>query len=211
MGYGSTGHDLLSIDNVLEDSDVVTELPSTIISQYAHSQRVTKLAKYIHERLDQEDVFQSLFSEAFNVETAEGVFLDQWGAIVGVKRTTTLDGVTYKLDDATFRELIMFRTAMNVSEASIVTINDLLSDLFEMPIAVVDNGDMTMRIFIDRGISNVTLTMLKFYGFTLKPAGVGYEFVLTYDGTLGFFGQKLQTFNHGMFNTNPMPVEANNE
>ena len=207
MGYGSTRHDILTIDNVFEDADVVTTCPSTIISQFSNSTRIKKLAKYIHEHLDQEDVFESLFSKVFDVETAEGIFLDYWGAIVGVNRMTTVDGVTYKLDDDTFRELIMFRTAMNVSEASIARINELLTDLFDMPIAVVDNGDMTMRIFIDQGLNSNFLAMLKFYGYTLKPAGVGFEFVLTYDGTLGFFGQRLQNFGFGVFNPNPLELE----
>ena len=195
------------VDNVFEDADVVTICPSTIISQFSHATRLKKLAKYIHEHLDQEDIFENLFSKVFDVETAEGVFLDYWGAIVGVNRMTTVDGVTYKLDDDTFRELIMFRTAMNVSEASVTSINSLLTDLFDMPIAVVDGGDMTMRIFIDQGLNANFLAMLKFYGYTLKPAGVGFEFVLTYDGTLGFFGQRLQNFGFGVFNPNPLELE----
>lgn len=187
-----------------QQSDIFTQLPPTLNSQYSSSTRIGKLAEYIHTHLDKDDVFESMFYEVFNVETAQGIYLDYWGAIVGVKRTTTKDGITYKLDDEAFRELIMFRTAVNVSNASIMSINELLTELFDIPIAVVDNGNMTMRIFVDRSISAGMLAMLHFYGYILKPAGVGYEIVLTYDGTLGFYGQRLQNWGFGVWNTNPI-------
>lgn len=208
MGYSSTVHDLLATENVFEDANVVTNTPNTVISQYSSSIRVSKLAAFIHEHLNQEEVFESLFSEVFDVHTARGVHLDNWGAIVGVKRTTTVEGAAYKLDDDVYRELIMFRTAMNVSDASILRINELLTDLFETPIAVVDSGNMTMRIFVNQSIPNNLLAMLKFYGYMLKPAGVGFEIVLTYDGTLGFYGQNLQTFGFGVWNPNPLDVNT---
>ena len=204
MKNSITRFDLMQAEALEQQSDVFTELPPTLNSQYSSSTRIGKLGEYIHKHLDKDDVFESMFNEVFNVETAQGVFLDYWGAIVGVKRTTTMDGVAYMLDDDAFRELIMFRTAVNVSNASIMSINELLAELFDIPIAVVDNGNMTMRIFVDRSISNGMLAMLHFYGYILKPAGVGYEIVLTYDGTFGFYGQRLQNWGFGVFNLNPI-------
>ena len=197
----------MQAETLEQQSDVLTELPPTLSSQYSSSTRIGRLAEYIHKHLDKDDVFESMFHEVFNVETCQGIFLDYWGAIVGVKRNTTMDGVTYKLDDEAYRELILFRTAMNVSDASIMRINELLTELFHIPIAVVDNGNMTMRIFVEKSISNGLLAMLKFYGYILKPAGVGYEIVLTYDGTLGFYGQRLQNWGFGVWNPNPLELE----
>lgn len=200
MGYSSTEHDLLSTENVFEDADVVTEVPSTLISQYSNAERIKKLSIFLHKHLDDEDTFQVIFKEVFDVETAQGVFLDYWGAIVGVNRSIIDDEKTITLDDNIFRELIMFRAAMNISQATIVRINELLTDLFNIPIAIVDNGDMTMRIFLDEAIEGDVLALIKFYGYTLKPAGVGYDIVMMYEGTLGFFGQSLRNFNFGVFN-----------
>ena len=197
----------MQAETLEQQSDVLTELPPTLSSQYSSSTRIGRLAEYIHKHLDKDDVFESMFHEVFNVETCQGIFLDYWGAIVGVKRNTTMDGVTYKLDDEAYRELILFRTAMNVSDASIMRINELLTELFHIPIAVVDNGNMTMRIFVEKSISNGLLAMLKFYGYILKPAGVGYEIILTYDGTLGFYGQRLQNWGFGVWNPNPLELE----
>lgn len=197
----------MEAESLTQQSDVLTKLPPTLTSQYSSSTRIGKLAEYIHTHLDKDDVFESMFHEVFNVETCQGIFLDYWGSVVGVKRTTTMDGSTYKLDDDAYRELILFRTAMNVSDASIMRINELLSDLFDIPIAVVDNGNMTMRIFVERSISSGLLAMLKFYGYILKPAGVGYEIILMYDGTLGFYGQRLQNWGFGVWNPNPLELE----
>lgn len=200
MGYSSTEHDLLSTENVFEDADVVTEVPSTLISQYSNAERIKKLSIFLHKHLDTEDTFQAIFKEVFDVETAQGVFLDYWGAIVGVNRSIVDDDKTITLDDNVYRELIMFRAAMNISQATILRINELLTDLFGIPIAVVDGGDMSMRIFLDEAISGDVLALIKFYGFTLKPAGVGYDIVMMYEGTFGFFGQSLRNFNFGVFN-----------
>lgn len=201
MGYSSTEHDLLMDDNVFEDADVVTEVPSTLVSQYSNAQRLKKLAIFLHKHLDDEDAVQALFKEVFDVETAQGIFLDYWGAIVGVNRSILDDdGKTITLEDNIYRELIMFRAAMNISQATILRINELLTDLFGIPIAVVDGGDMTMRIFLDEAVEGDLLALIKFYGYTLKPAGVGYDIVMMYEGTFGFFGQSLRNFNFGVFN-----------
>lgn len=200
MGYSSTEHDLLSTENVFEDADVVTEVPSTLISQYSNAERIKKLSIFLHKHLDDEDTVQAIFKEVFDVETAQGVFLDYWGAIVGVNRSILDDEKTITLDDNVYRELIMFRAAMNISQATILRINELLTDLFGIPIAVVDSGDMTMRIFLDEAIEGDLLAMIKFYGYTLRPAGVGYDIVMMYEGTFGFFGQSLRNFNFGVFN-----------
>ena len=194
----------MQADALEQQSDIFTGLPPTLNSQYSSSTRIGKLAEYIHKHLDKDDVFEAMFNEVFNIETCQGVFLDYWGAIVGVKRTTTMEGVTYKLDDDSFRELIMFRTAVNVSNASIMSINELLTSLFQIPIAVVDGNNMTMNIIVERSISNGLLGMLKFYGYILRPAGVGYELVLNYDGRFGFYGQQLQNWGFGVWNPDPI-------
>lgn len=59
---------------------------STIISQYANSPTLVQLIRNMHSYIRQDTNFEAFFNFCWNVDTAEGFGLDNWGAIVGISR-----------------------------------------------------------------------------------------------------------------------------
>ncbi len=131
---------------------------TTIISQYANSDVLTKLIENFDSYVDQTKNLDAFFDLIQNVDTALGYGLDVWGRIVGVKRTLRVaevryfgfneqgigvDGFdqqgfytgapvtdNYDLTDPAYRRLIFAKALSNISDGSIPAINQLLLNLF---------------------------------------------------------------------------------
>jgi len=130
----------------------------TIVSQYATSDRITRLCENIFSYLDQTQNFDEFFDLIMNLDTAEGYGLDVWGRIVGVNRVLqvasgewfgfaeALPGSftfgqaafysgqpltsNYALSDQAYRTLILAKAAANITDGSIPAINQILMALF---------------------------------------------------------------------------------
>jgi len=133
---------------------------STIISQYANSPILTSIITSFAAAMDQTGNFKSFYDNIWNIATAQGVGLDIWGRIVGVKRTIQVSNAewfgfyqqrpgvggwytggspfysgqpltsNFDLTDTAYRTLIMAKAAYNISDCSIPSINKLLLSLF---------------------------------------------------------------------------------
>ncbi len=64
----------------------------TIISQYANSPTLTRLIQNMNEYLDPRANFEAFYNFVWNVDTAQGFGLDDWGKIVGVTRLLQIPG-----------------------------------------------------------------------------------------------------------------------
>ena len=131
----------------------------TVLSQYANSPSLTTIIENLEACLDQTQNLERFYDMIWNIQTAVGDGLDDWGRIVGVDRTLTLTGgkffgfdeattisadpfdqspffsgtlatSNYILSDAAFRKLIMAKAAANISDGSISSINKILMTLF---------------------------------------------------------------------------------
>lgn len=141
-------------------SDGLPELDiwTTIISQYANSDILTRLIENIYAYIDQSRNVDAFFNLVMNVDTAERYGLDVWGRIVGVNRVLQVDaGVwfgfeealpnsvgfnqesfyngapttsNYALSDQAYRLLIFAKAAANITDGSIPAINRILMTLF---------------------------------------------------------------------------------
>jgi hypothetical protein len=68
------------------------DVERTIISQYANSPTLVRLIQNMNEYIDPRANIEAFYRVVFNVDTAEGVFLDNWGRIVGVSRLLQVPG-----------------------------------------------------------------------------------------------------------------------
>lgn len=204
MGEMQTWRDMLTQGEVRSIADVQSYVSLALQLQYSASQRLIRFGRVLQDEVDATDDLQTLFDEAFSLDNAEGVFLDWWGERIGVSRTIEIDGKAVTLDDITYKTILKWRQATNISRSDAKTLNTLFSQLLNIPIAVTDNGTMALEIAIDNEIDSSSLTVLRFFLIALNPAGVGINLTIDYASMFGFNGQKLSTFNFGVFNTNSL-------
>ena len=204
MGEMQTWRDMLTQGEVRSIADVQSYVSLALQLQYSASQRLMRFGRILQDEVDATDDLQTLFDEAFSLDNAEGVFLDWWGERIGVSRAIEIDGKAVTLDDITYKTLLKWRQVANTSRSDAKTLNTLFSQLLNIPIAVTDKGTMALEIAIDNEIDSSSLTVLRFFSIALKPAGVGINLTIDYASMFGFNGQKLSTFNFGVFNTNSL-------
>ena len=204
MGEMQTWRDMLTQGEVRSIADVQSYVSLALQLQYSASQRLMRFGRILQDEVDATDDLQTLFDEAFSLDNAEGVFLDWWGERIGVSRTVEIDGKAVTLDDITYKTILRWRQVANTSRSDAKTLNTLFSQLLNIPIAVTDKGTMALEIAIDNEIDSSSLVVLRFFSIALKPAGVGINLTIDYASMFGFNGQKLSTFNFGVFNTAPL-------
>lgn len=71
---------------------MMEDVERTIISQYANSPTLVQLVRNMNEYLDQSTNFEAFYNFVWNVDTAVGFGLDDWGRIVGVTRVLQIPG-----------------------------------------------------------------------------------------------------------------------
>ena len=204
MGEMQTWRDMLTQGEVRSIADVQSYVSLALQLQYSASQRLMRFGRILQDEVDATDDLQTLFDEVFPLDNAEGVFLDWWGERIGVSRAIEIDGKAVTLDDITYKTLLKWRQVANTSRSDAKTLNTLFSQLLNIPIAVTDKGTMALEIAIDNEIDSSSLIVLRFFSIALKPAGVGINLTIDYASMFGFNGQKLSTFNFGVFNTNSL-------
>lgn len=179
------------------------ESRSVLLSQYANSPILIALIIAFNEAMDRRAMFDSFYSNVWNIDTAIGFGLDIWGRIVGVSRALFISDESYlgfseaedwesfgtgiwygagsltpnyKLSDDAFRRLIMAKAASNITDGSIPAINAILMALFpgHGNVYVRDNGDMTMTYVFGSTLSKVDYAIVSQSGALPKPIGVSY-------------------------------------
>ena len=131
---------------------------STVISQFANSDILTRLIQNLFEYIDKTRDIEAFFDLIMNVDTAQGEGLSIWGRIVGVNRVLQVPSGEYfdfeealpgsygfgqspyysgtsltdnfRLSDQAYRTLIFAKAAANITDGSIPSINRILMSLF---------------------------------------------------------------------------------
>lgn len=200
---------------------------TTILSQYSASPRILALARGFALRLDPAPDIDTFFESIFDIETARGWGLDNWGRILGVPRgvqVATVDWFGYYgsglqpwnqapffnpaqattnflLTDEAYRKLLMYKAAANIGSADAATINRLLKQVFPNTFDhIVDNGDMSIRAVFNDYLQPVEIGILNTYGALNKGAGVQWIYLsVNPDETFGFDDSGFQPFDQGVF------------
>lgn len=132
----------------------------TMMSQYANSPTISALIDSFAQAMDLTAELDEFFDFCFNVQTAQGFGLDDWGTIVGVNRVLQVGGGTqylgfdeggtddytpfnvapfysgekltqnYVLTDDGFRVLVFAKALSNICDGSTPAINQVLRTLF---------------------------------------------------------------------------------
>lgn len=131
-----------------------------IQSQYSASKKIMALAAGFQLRIDPGVDIELFYEKMFNIYTAEGFGLDNWGVILGIGRVIEgsavldcfgFDGSAlhpfdqrpfmpdsninnsgyFTLDDETFRLLLLYKALANISASDAATQNKLLSVLID--------------------------------------------------------------------------------
>lgn len=190
---------------------------TTLLSQYANSPTLYGLLDTLNQAVDPSTDIQNFYSNLWNINTASGQGLNNWGQIVGVSRNLSVPIVatyfgfneasgtpfgvnplysgplatqTYTLSDKDYRSLIMLKAAANISTGAIPILNSLLSSLFGSSgrAYVQDTGSMTMRFVLDGFTpSTVQLAILTNAKVIPRSAGVKAS-VMVYPGQATTFG-----------------------
>ena len=197
----------------------------TIQSQYGASPHIIGIVEAAAKQLDPTSDIKTFYDKVFNPLTAEGVGLDVWGRIVGASRYLTVDNEDFfgfygsmlnpfnqapffvsgdtdrfRLTDSAYRDLIFLKAAENIGNATLPSIKEILSALFEKPVLVMNIGEMKVRVVFTFYLSAYERALFKEYGLLNLGAGVGFEFYqIEPDETFGFNGSGLQPFGQGVF------------
>ena len=131
----------------------------TLLAQYANSPTIDQWVDFFNQWIDPAVDIDNFFNYCWNVLTAQGFGLDNWGTIVGVNRQITLSAIpdylgfkealpgsepwnqapwyggtttsdVYDLSDDAFRTLILTKALANISNFTAPSINHLLQFLF---------------------------------------------------------------------------------
>lgn len=204
MSDMQTWRDMYTQDHVYSIADVLTYVSIALQTQYNTSTRLMGLGEIFQDEIDASEEMKTLLEDVFTLDNAEGVFLDWWGQRIGVDRTIEVNNNTLTLDDITYRTILKWRAATNVSRSDTKTLNDLFTRLLGLPVSITDKGVMTIQLNINDAIESSALVVLRYFSNILKPAGVGINLTIDYSSMFGFNGQQLSLFNYGIFNTSPI-------
>ena len=203
----------------------------TIQSQYGASPHIIGIVEAAAKQLDPTGDIKIFYDKVFNPLTAEGVGLDIWGRIVGASRYINVDNEdffgyygsnlnpmnqapfynegdtsVFEMTDEAFRTLIFLKAAANIGNATLPSLKEILTALFDKPVLVMNIGNMKVRVVFEFYLTPYQRAIFQQYGLLNLGAGVGFEFYqIDTKQTFGFNGSELQPFNQGVFQ--PYPIQ----
>ena len=202
----------------------------SIQSQYAASRAIRALVDGMNLRIDPAADIDLFYEKFFNIYTAEGAGLDNWGVILGAGRLLAVPGgdffgfsgsglspfdnapfyyhgVTdnYYLTDEAYRRLLLFKALANISAADAATLNKLLAKVFDGRAAyVLEAAPMEIRFNFEFYLTPHERALMRLEYIPPHPGGVGYYWLEADPAqTFGFAGSGLQPFDQGTFNRGP--------
>lgn len=197
----------------------MNDLNATIFAQFANSPTLTALIgsmnAYIDPNVDIDLWYNQVWNVLANGATLSDYGLDMWGRIVDVSRTINVPADTpnpagfaftpgaYRLDNATYRGLILTKALANITNCTAASINQLLSALFagRGRCYVIDQFDMTMQYTFEFWLQPYEYCLVMSSGVVPHPVGVQSNlFQVDVGTTFGFAEQiNLQPFDQGTF------------
>lgn len=173
----------------------------TVLSQYANSPTLLALISDFSQWLDPASRFDAFYSYLWDIDTAVGFGLDVWGRILGVSRVLQVPtgdylgfvsnsaakpfgfGIWYSdtratlnvaLTDSAYRVLLLSKAALNITDASVPAINQILLTLFGGGY-VRDNLNMTITYVFPFALTPVQTAIIFQSNVLPKPCGVSFD------------------------------------
>jgi hypothetical protein len=183
------------------------DVEATVLSQFANSPAITALIADFQAWIDPTANLQNFYNLWWNILTAAGAGLDNWGKILGVGRYLTLpstgtyvgfynsegdyvpmsqgpffaggsETMTYALSDAGFRTLLLAKALANITSCSIQALNALAQAVFGAGACyVTDGGNMTMTYTFTSAPTPVQLAIATNSGVLPHPTGVAVSII----------------------------------
>lgn len=204
-----TWQDFRRIPDVRAEENIRSLKSYAIQSQYAASPVINALIDAYQVRLSPRRDIRLFYDKMFNILTAEGVGLDNWGVIVQIGRTITDPDtdVSITLDDEYYRLLLLYKALANISASTAEAQNRLLSVLLSTGVAgmsgigyVLEIDTMEIRWVFEQDLTAAQLTIFKVAGTLARGAGVGWNmYAANKEHIFGFDGSELQPFNQAPF------------
>jgi hypothetical protein len=179
----------------------LTTLNETVISQYANSPALTAIIASMNQAIDPATNLQQFYSYVWDIDTAQGFGLDNWGLILGVSRYVQLPNVgayvgfsgtawtawgvgawysggavssAYAMTDVQYRQVLLAKALANITRCSIQGLNAVAQALFGVgAMCVVDLGNMNMAYVFATTPSNINLGIAQNASVLPDPTGVG--------------------------------------
>ncbi|KER03411.1 MULTISPECIES: DUF2612 domain-containing protein [Photorhabdus] len=206
------------------------DIRETLLSQYANSPIICSILKSVNETVDPRINATEFYNLAVNVLTAKGFGLDIWGRIVGINRTISIPDpnvdyfgfnetekylpfnqapfyggenseMSYMMDDATFKDIIMVKAYSNILYATAHNINQFLKTAFKGGRAYyLITGHMMARYVFEYRLSGFEKNLIHRHNILPRPSGVQISVneIPTSD-YFGFFGTGFQPFGQAPF------------
>lgn len=199
--------------------------------QYGSSPVINQIVEFLGQNFDYHGIIDSFYDMCWNIDTAQGVWLDAWGRKVGVSRVVQVpsgddfgfygtgnqpfnqapffsgDNATlnYAIQDIPYRLLILAKAFLNITDCAIPNINKFLQILFPNrgKFYVVNTLNMTMQYQCYFSLAAWELAIL-INGFILpRPSGVKATLQIFIPGnaSFGFYGTGSQPFNQAPFSS----------
>jgi hypothetical protein len=147
----------------------------TLLSQYVNARALNSLISSFNAAIDPSANISAFLEYIWNVNTAVGNGLDIWGRIVGVSRNIqALTGEQITLLDPDFKTLILVKSAANIGNVTVPTLNSLLSQIFASygDVYVQDNLNMTLTYVFSFPPTTAQQAIVENSGVMPRPAGV---------------------------------------
>ena len=143
--------------------------------QYGSSPIINQIVEFLGQNFDYQDVIDSFYDICWNIDTAQGFWLDVWGRKVGVSRVIRIpvdinyvgfnpyfetlgfgqlygllsdDQQNYYLSDDNYRILILAKAFSNITDCSTPELNQLLKILFPGQLAYVSNLFSMVMVYV---------------------------------------------------------------
>ena len=204
-----TWRDFREILDVRELENIRDLTGYAIQSQYSASKTILALAAGFQQQIDPHLDVDLFYDKMFNIYTAEGVGLDNWGLILQIGRLIEDpdSGAAITLEDDYYRLLLLYKAMANISASTASAQNHLLEMLVNTGIAgfpraayVLEVDTMVIRWVFEDYLTPLQLAVFKTAGTLARGAGVGWELYAINPGTaFGFDGSELQPFNQAPF------------
>ena len=195
--------------NVRELENIRDHTSYAIQSQYNAAKKILALAEAFQKQLSPEADLDLFYQKIFDIYTAEGAGLDNWGRILQIGRVIADPdtGASLALEDDYYRLLLLYKALANISASTAAAQNELLAALVNSGIAgfpraayVLEADVMVIRWVFEDFLNDTQRAVFKAAGTLARGAGVGWEFyAINPARVFGFDGSEMQPFNQAPF------------
>ena len=169
-----------------------------LISQYANSEKILRLANGIRTMFNNAKLISDWYNIVYNLKTAKGFGLDIWGKILNqgrsfkytnqttgvvteyyLKGEITVDGTTFSAEEVEelYRKILFMKVISLITNATDKSLNELLQFYFDgRRVYVIQYDTMKLRYVFEIAVNKLEKSIFT-SGLLPKPTGVGATFV----------------------------------